>query len=223
MISDEFWKRRFNADPENLGKKTISVERLTYEIVGVLAARAPLAVLDSPSFGADHDPTRERHWPRTSVVARIPNGRAPQTGVAPEQASAPRGSGAPRSTRRIPTLVMVRRDRHRRSRFDADRVSPVVRRSLFVLFGAVGLVLLIACVNLANLPFAAPSRRQQVSGLRCVDVRPVRMPTTERVLLAATAAPRASSRSRQPAHESARSPRRTRPKHCAYKIFRVLA
>jgi putative ABC transport system permease protein len=160
MISHGLWTRRFGADPGALGR-TIEINATPYTIVGVLPRGfrglngdaqvwVPLGTFE-PSMLTQaqlHSYTvvarRKADVPEESSVAavRVLGG---QIDAAAADRQGPLGGATAASLYA--------------SRADAD-----VRRASFVLLGAVGFVLLIACVNLTNLVGAkAIARRREVA------------------------------------------------------------
>lgn len=192
LISDALWQRRYNADPGVVGQ-TISLNNQPWEIAGVLppgfrglSGRAEVIVnLTARTPDALAEP-----WNlELSVIGRL----AP--GVTPEQARSEAAMLGPRMYAAFPSGAGTLTTSERPSQWSADarpldtiRVAPALKRSLLVLFGAVTLVLLIACVNLANLLVArAVTRKQEIAVRLAVGARRgrlVRLLLTESTVLA---------------------------------------
>ncbi|MEZ5320322.1 MAG: ABC transporter permease, partial [Vicinamibacterales bacterium] len=152
MLSDAFWAEVYGRDPAVIGR-TLRFGQTSREIVGVLppeAARVvaadvwlPLAEDDESSF-------------YLRVIGRL------KPGVTVEQARADldaiHARHIPeRDVNRVTSpTVMLLRDRY----LGTDRLGGVV------LFGAVAIVLLIACGNIAGLMLARSMARSQELGLR---------------------------------------------------------
>jgi putative ABC transport system permease protein len=182
VVSHGLWKRRYSGDPEIVGKKIV-IDDKPYTVVGVLpedffAPLVPDAAVFLPMPTPNVGPGS-----RTDLTLRAV-GRVKQ-GITLSQARA--------------DLATVAR-RIVESNADADRdvgatVYPLreetmgkARPALLALFGAVALVLLIACVNVANLLLARAIRRRGEIGLRIAlgaePKRLTRQMLTESLLLA---------------------------------------
>jgi predicted permease len=169
-ISDGFWRRMFGADPGVIGKR-IRLDGDLYTIIGVMppSFRHPgkvladeVEVFAAAGFNGSPFPTPPQRAARYLPEAM---GRL-KPGVSVTQAQARLNAFAAQLSREFPTdyptaagwalrLVPVQED-----------LVGKVRTELFVLFGAVAFVLLIACVNLANLLLARSAARQREIAIR---------------------------------------------------------
>jgi predicted permease len=157
VLSHELWQRRFGAGPGVLGQPLL-LNSEPYTIVGI----AP------PGFGfpeeaelwtplqLDLAKVDQAHY--LAVIGRLKPGEDPEQVDAQVRAQAEQLRALKPGTL-IPGVTLKA---HELQAFTARRVRP----ALLVLLGAVGLVLLIACVNLANLQLARASRRERELGLR---------------------------------------------------------
>jgi len=168
LISHSLWQARFGSDPTILGRQ-LKLNGNQYTVIGVMpkSFRFPvdkpandfwttLAVDDDPNDPLPNTKSRGSHF--LSVFGRM------KPGVTVAQVDQDLKAIAANLAKQYPD-TNTRRD-SARTRTAISALLGDTRDSLFVVFGAVMLVLLIACSNIANLMLARMRERQREIAMR---------------------------------------------------------
>ncbi|MPY86339.1 MAG: FtsX-like permease family protein [Luteitalea sp.] len=159
VLSDAFWRARFNADPSVIGR-SLMLDGVSRTIVGVMP----------PSF----------RYPTPSTDVWIPAPMSPRLMTVREarylQVVGRLAAGVDVGQARKELHAIQQRLGEQHPQTDKDwtaTVSPLkeeqvgrVRQALWLLFGAVLVLLLVACVNIACLLLADATRREQEIAVR---------------------------------------------------------
>lgn len=185
LLSDAFWRGAFGADPAAVGR-TVQLNRVPYTIVGVMPPAMPFPypatqlwipmALRPGEFTAEGG--RSEKW--LHMVARLAPGARAEPALA---------TTAHRLARQFPTLYPRNRGWHFAARPMADEQTEGVRRWLYLAFGAVLAVLVIACWNVSGLLMIRTAARGGEIAVRAAlgasRYRIVRQFLTEAALLVA--------------------------------------
>ena len=183
LLRNRFWKSHFNSDPRVIGK-TIRLNNKSFQVAGVLPPGEPWLDAADVFVPLVHRADADRGSFEFAVIGRLRPGVTLQTALADLQ-----------------TICKSLAEEYPKD--DAGMgitfgpaanwlADTELRTKLWVLMGAVGFLLLIACVNLANLLLAKATGRTREIAVRAAlganRIRIFRMVLTESLVLGLTGA-----------------------------------
>jgi putative ABC transport system permease protein len=166
VLSDALWRRRFGGNPDITGR-TIPLEGGSYEVIGVMPPdfAYPLGAARATDLWVPYvvpPDERVRNPQRVSIYLQAIARLNPGVSVGQAQAQMDQIASALEKTHPVwnkDSRIGVRPLRD-------HMVGARTKSWMLMLLGAVGIVLLIACANVANLLLARASAREREMGIR---------------------------------------------------------
>ncbi|HKY45825.1 MAG TPA: ABC transporter permease [Pyrinomonadaceae bacterium] len=196
VLSHSFWQRRMGSDPNVVGK-TVQLNNRGYQVIGVapdyfkgskfalsMDFWAPVSMAEELRRNPGILAERGSHW--MNVIGRL------KPGVSMDQASAELAAIATRLNQTYPAERANSTSAKAMSELDGrfEDESVILKSAGAIAMAIVGLILLIACANVANLMLARAAARRKEIGIRLAlganRLRLIRQLLTESLLLSLT-------------------------------------